>query len=39
MLPLPPYIMKPIVAKVIFLREVDIDSSAEEEMCDFTVTK
>lgn len=34
-----PYIMKAVVVKVLFLRETNIDSSAEEEICGFNIVK
>lgn len=33
------YIMKPVVVKVLFLRETNIGSSAAEELCSFITVK
>lgn len=38
-LSVPPYITKPIFAKVLFLMEAGADSSAEEEICYFIFVK
>lgn len=38
-LSVPPYLMKLIFAKVLFLMEADANNSAEEEICYFIVMK